>query len=132
MKGLRRNTARKGFTLIELMIVIAIIGVLAGIAVPNYQEARKKAQLKACWANQKTIAGAVEMYNLDKGTSEHDLTKIADELVKGGYLQNKVNDPGSGDSSFSHYTLTDDGLGITCTIHGSLNKKDSPTGSSGS
>ncbi|PKK91761.1 MAG: hypothetical protein CVV64_03605 [Candidatus Wallbacteria bacterium HGW-Wallbacteria-1] len=59
------NKNRRGFTLIELMIVIAIIGILAAIAIPNFSKARKQARLKACIANMRTLEGAIEMYDMD-------------------------------------------------------------------
>lgn len=48
------------------MMVIPIIGVRAAIAVPNFEKTWKRAAFAACYANQKTIAGAREMYALDK------------------------------------------------------------------
>ncbi len=55
---------KKGFTLIELMIVIAIISILASIIVPNITRARARAQLTACIANLKQILTAYNMLKL--------------------------------------------------------------------
>jgi len=56
---------RKGFTLIELMIVIAIIAILAAILVPNFIRARAQGQVTACKSNLKNIGTALEMYSTD-------------------------------------------------------------------
>jgi type II secretion system protein G len=61
----KKSKKRKGFTLIELMIVIAIIGVLAAIAVPNFSAARRKARAKACIANMKLLENALQQYDMD-------------------------------------------------------------------
>jgi prepilin-type N-terminal cleavage/methylation domain-containing protein len=58
----RRKSA---FTLIELMIVIAIIAILAAILVPNFIRARAQGQLTACKSNLKNIGTAMEMYSTD-------------------------------------------------------------------
>lgn len=55
----------KGFTLIELMIVIAIIAILAAIIVPSFVRSRQRAQLTACEENEKSLATALEMYAAD-------------------------------------------------------------------
>lgn len=56
---------KKGFTLIELMIVIAIIAILAAILVPNFVKARAQGQLTACKSNLKNLGTACEMYAAD-------------------------------------------------------------------
>ncbi|MCE7870130.1 prepilin-type N-terminal cleavage/methylation domain-containing protein [bacterium CPR1] len=60
-----RRRKNHGFTLIELMIVIAIIAILAAILVPNFIKARAQGQLTSCKSNLKNIATALEMYSTD-------------------------------------------------------------------
>ena len=116
----KRRRRLQGFTLIELMIVIAIIGVLAAIAVPNFRRARERANQRACYANQKTIAGALEMYNLDNNTSITSLSATTLQSLKAqGYLQSIPQDPGKGQTSSSNYQLDTNG-DIYCSVHGPI------------
>ena len=59
------RTGERGFTLIEMMIVVAIIAILVAILVPNFMRARAQAQTAACEANLKEIATALEEYETD-------------------------------------------------------------------
>ncbi len=77
---MHRISSRKGFTLIELMIVIAIIAILAAILVPNFIRARAQGQLTACKSNLKNIGTALEMYATDNGGRypNNDLHKLSE------------------------------------------------------
>ena len=57
--------SKRAFTLIEIMIVVLIIGILLGIAVPNFVRARETARAKSCVANLKAITGAWYQYSMD-------------------------------------------------------------------
>ena len=77
------NTNRKGFTLVEIMIVVAIIGILAAIAIPNFLKSREESQKNACIANLKQLEGAVEQAKL-AGNAAATVTDVcgADKYIK--------------------------------------------------
>ncbi|MBI4865442.1 MAG: hypothetical protein HY816_00680 [Candidatus Wallbacteria bacterium] len=99
---------------------VVVLG-LSAIAVPNFRAARERSNTRACFANQKTIAGAVEMYNLDQNTCRKELDAgFLAELVQQGYLQCIPSDPGQGPASGANYFTTPDGCGIACRVHGAI------------
>src|SRR6476646_7443858 len=61
-----RTTSKAGFTLVEIMIVVAIIGLLAAIAIPNFVRARTTSQQNACINNLRQMDGAVQQYALEQ------------------------------------------------------------------
>src|SRR5438045_2035680 len=74
-----RTSNKSGFTLVEIMIVVAIIGLLAAIAIPNFVRARTTSQQNACINNLRQLDGAVQQYALENklaSSSPYTLTVI--------------------------------------------------------
>ena len=64
-----KNSLKAGFTLVEIMIVVAIIGLLAAIAIPNFVRARTTAQMNACINNLRQIDAALQQWALENNAS---------------------------------------------------------------
>jgi prepilin-type N-terminal cleavage/methylation domain-containing protein len=85
--------SQKGFTLIELMIVIAIIAILAAILIPNFLHARAESQTAACEGNEKQIATALEEYAVDHNGSYGAGGQVTSTLLGTLYLGVTPSDP---------------------------------------
>ena len=94
--------SQKGFTLVELLVVVVIIGVLAAIAVPKFTGATDEAKIAKVKADLRTIASAVILYQAkNNGTIPDDVAT----LKAGGYLTNEPKDEGS---TPAFYTISSD------------------------
>ena len=86
---IRRARAQSGFTLVELVIVMLIIGVLMAIAVPKYERSVAIAREAVLKEDLRTMRGAIDSYTVDKQKGPQSL----DDLVQAGYLQKIPVDP---------------------------------------
>ena len=101
-----RTSRNSGFTLVEIMIVVAIIGLLAAIAIPNFVRARTTSQMNACINNLRQIDGAKQQWALETKQNTNATPVITDISV---YLRNSVVCPAAGtDLTFGgSYTMGD-------------------------
>ena len=120
MKWLCRNLYRKekGFTLVELMIVIIILAVLTGIAIPSYMVLRNRARTAAAQSEMKNIATALEMHNAD--LEQYPVTANYPAALTGGAASGEVymspvpaNDPWG--NAYTYASADGSSYTLTCT-----------------
>ncbi len=117
------HSHRRAFTLIELMIVIAIIAILAAILIPNFIHARAESQTAACEGNEKQIATAMEEYAVDNNGT---YTATLPALYLAVTPKDPVNDvnyviTATQSAVYGSYEIQDTG-GHDKTTMGNLNK----------
>jgi prepilin-type N-terminal cleavage/methylation domain-containing protein len=105
---------KAGFTLVEIMIVVAIIGLLAAIAIPNFVKARATSQANACINNLRQLDAAANQFALEKGKKTGDAITLTTDLTP--YIKlNSANSlpacPAGGT-----YALASVGTNPTCTL----------------
>ena len=112
MKTLRKRRDERGFTLIEIMIVVLIIGILLAIAVPNFVKARETSRAKACVSNLKQIDSAKEQWAMDTKAGDGDVGPLMTAIAGTGlYIKAEPECPSGG-----IYTIAVIGTDPTCAI----------------
>jgi len=102
-----------GFTLVEIMIVVAIIGLLASIAIPNFIHSREVSQRKACVGNLRQLEGAVQAWALEKRKYNGDAIDSAQLFGANNYIKSQPHCPGGG--NYSYFNVGDP-VHVSCTL----------------
>lgn len=106
---------QKGFTLVEIMIVVAIIAILAAIAIPNFIAYRNESQGNACVSNMSSVKTAAESYLTKHPNTESFTDEMLAPADGTGFLKKMPTCPKGGS-----YTVTKDTSGavvVTCGNH---------------
>jgi prepilin-type N-terminal cleavage/methylation domain-containing protein len=101
MKNKQLN--RRGFTLVEIMIVVAIIGLLAAIAIPNYKLARDRSRMTSCVTNLHRIDGAIQEWAMESRKQSGEHVTYDDIKV---YMRNAVVCPSGGTTFGDSYEIS--------------------------
>lgn len=109
----RFNNGRKGFTLVELMIVVTIFGLLLGMALPNLLKARGRARQQLCIENLSQIESAKQIWGVEHSKKDGDVPAETELVGPDLYIKKDPVCPAGGSYSFNAI-----GANASCTIDG--------------
>ncbi len=101
---------RRGFTLLEIMIVVLVLGILAAIAVPGWRQVRETTQIRTCAANRERIERGKQEWYME-GRDSTDVPTMADLVPT--HVKEVPQCPAGGT-----YTLGDSSTKCACSVHG--------------
>ncbi|WP_279388575.1 type II secretion system protein [Acidipila rosea] len=127
MRAKITTRGEKGFTLVELMVVMLIIGILAAIAIPSYMASIKNAREAVLKEDLHVMRQAIDSYTMDKAAAPNSL----DDLVQAGYLKSIPVDPMTRSDS-TWVTSTSDSLSSVDQSQGGINDVHSGSDEKGS
>ncbi|MDQ8203458.1 prepilin-type N-terminal cleavage/methylation domain-containing protein [Pelagicoccus sp. SDUM812003] len=107
---MHKNTSKKGFTLVEIMIVVVIIGLLAAMAIPAFKKVREDSRHSAMDNDARQIGAAAQQYMLESGNTSVTLSYAPGTGVVGAPLDDYVKQIGK------NYTFDDNTLDDTATF----------------
>lgn len=113
MSRLTTRGRRAGFTLVEIMIVVFILGILVGLAIPNFLKARNTSSAKACMANLRQIQLAKDRWAMDTKALPTAVVTADDIYGSGKYIDQAPTCPVGGT-----YTIGTVNTKPTCSIEG--------------